>query len=124
MQPTINARGCGKRDSGMLSPKAEGVTASLQMTLHVLLTGGIRLHAIDSFIPWARGPQAAVCASRVASASEAADAVAVFCALPNATVTVHSTRCDDMVDQSRKPAKASTTSRIRRFPGRVKPASL
>ena len=78
---------------------------------------------MDSFMPWASGPQAVVCASRVASASEDAEAVAVFCAFANATVTVHSTLWDANVDQSRKLAKTSTTSRVRSFPGRVKSAS-
>jgi len=78
---------------------------------------------MDSSIPWARGPQAAVCASRVASASDAADAVAVFRAFPKATATVHSTCWEPRVDQSRNPAKATTTSRVRSFPRLVTPAS-
>jgi hypothetical protein len=45
-----------------------------------------------SSIPVASGPHAAVCASRVASGSEAADAIALFRVPPKATVTEHSTR--------------------------------
>jgi hypothetical protein len=45
-----------------------------------------------SSIPVASGPHAAVCASRVASGSDAADAVALFRVPPKVTVTEHSTR--------------------------------
>jgi anti-sigma factor (TIGR02949 family) len=83
---------------------------------HCRLTGGIRPQAIDSFMPCAMGPQAAVWASRVASASEAADAVAVFRLLLKATVTVHSTRWEERVDQSRKPPKASSTRSVSSLP--------
>lgn len=71
---------------------------------------------MDSFMPVTRGPQAVVCASRVASASEAAEAVAVFRVFLNATVTVHCTRWDERVDHSRKPPKARITSSVRTFP--------
>jgi len=90
-----------------------------QRLRHCRLTGGIRPHAIDSFMPFAIGPHAAVCASRVASVSEAAEAMALFCVLLKATVTEHSTRWDDRVDQSRKPAKATTANRVRSRPGLV-----
>jgi len=56
----------------------------------------------------------------VASASEAADAAAVFWAFPKATVTVHSTRWEPRVLQRRKAANASTASTVRSLPGRVK----
>jgi hypothetical protein len=72
-----------------------------------------------SFIPAASGPHAAVCASRVASGSEAADATALFRPPPKATVTEHSTLCDESVDQSRKAAKARSASSERTLPRAV-----
>jgi hypothetical protein len=75
------------------------------------LTGGVLPQAIRWSIPLVSGPQAAVWASRVASASEAADAVAVFSAPANATATVHSIRCELRVDQSRNAPKASKARR-------------
>jgi hypothetical protein len=45
-----------------------------------------------SFIPAANGPQAAVCASRTASGSEAAEAIALFWPPWKETVTEHSIR--------------------------------
>jgi hypothetical protein len=67
-------------------------------------------------MPRASSPQAAVCASRMASASEAAEAVALFRAFLKPTVTEHSTRWEERVDQSRNPAKASSTSTVRSLP--------
>jgi hypothetical protein len=76
-----------------------------------------------SFIPFASGPHAAVWASRVASASEAAEAVALFWCPLNATVTEHSTRWEERVDQRRNAAKATRTSSDRNLPGAVMFAS-
>jgi hypothetical protein len=59
---------------------------------HRRFTGGIRLQAILSFIPLARGPQAATWASRKASVSEAAEALPLPSDPWKARVTVHSTR--------------------------------
>jgi hypothetical protein len=75
--------------------------ASFQTGLHSFSTGGTRLQAMLSSMPWASGPHAAVCASRAASASEAAEAVPTFSLSRNATVTVHSTLWELRVDQSR-----------------------
>lgn len=74
-------------------------------------------------MPLAMGPQAAVWASRLASVSDAADAVAVFRASLKETVTVHSTCCEPKVDQSRNPAKASTARRVSSLPRWVNHAS-
>jgi len=43
-----------------------------------LTIGGVLSQAIDSFMPWAIGPQAVVCAERLASFAFAADASAQF----------------------------------------------
>jgi hypothetical protein len=56
---------------------------------------------MDSFIPFTRGPHAVVWADRVASASDAAEAVALLVPPPNVTVTSQVTCCDERVDQSR-----------------------
>ena len=66
-------------------------------------------------MPWARGPQAAVWASRRASARLPAEAVPLPRLPLNSTVAVHSTFWDARVDQSRKAPKAKT----RRMPTRV-----
>jgi hypothetical protein len=71
-------------------------------------------------MPLASGPHAAVWASRLASTSAAAEAVPLFCRPPKATVTEHSTRWDERVDQSKKAAKASTTKSERNLPRAVK----
>jgi hypothetical protein len=87
-----------------------------QMVRQWRLLGGVLLQAMLWSIPTANGPQAAVCASRLASASEAADAVASFRPPRNSTATEHSTRCEASVDQSRNAAKATSTTKERSFP--------
>jgi hypothetical protein len=92
-----------------------GEADPIQRLRQCRLTGGVLPQAILSFIPVANGPHAAVCASRAASGSEAAEAIALVCLPPKATVTEHSTRWDESVDQSRNAAKASNPSSDRNF---------
>ncbi len=101
-----------------------GKVEFLQRLRQRRLTGGILPQAMFSFMPRASGPQAAVCASRTASGSELAEAVALFWVPANATVTEHSTRWEARVDQSRKAAKASSTSIVRFLPRAVMLPSL
>jgi hypothetical protein len=100
-----------------------GEAELLQRFRQCRLMGGILLQAMLSFIPFASGPHAAVWASRVASGSEAAEAVALFWRPLNATVTEHSTRWEERVDQRRNAAKATSTSTDRNLAGAVMFAS-
>src|SRR5690242_7623020 len=84
-----------------------------------------------SSIEFVSGPQAVVCASRVASSSEAPEAVAVPVRPWNSTDTLHSARWLARVDQSRKATNPAMTSRatvlaravIREEPPEVAPCS-
>src|SRR5690242_18137318 len=82
------------------------------MVLQWRVAGGIRLHATRSFIEPVSGPQAAVWASRTASSSEAAEAVAVPCLPWYSTATLHWTCWLARVDQSRKATNPAMTSRV------------
>lgn len=76
--------------------------------LHSAVIGVELPQAMASFMPETRIPQAVVCAFRVASAFDAADAVAQFCRPLYATQMWHSLRWDASVDQRRYPKKART----------------
>jgi Putative zinc-finger len=103
-QPTSRVRG---EENG----RPEGQTVR-----HRRLRGGIRLQAIRSSMPWERGPHAAVCASRKASVSLAAEAVPLARAPLKETATVHSACWELNVDQRRKAVKARTSSSVASFP--------
>src|SRR6185503_5815840 len=110
-------QGCRQEDATDQQGERVGEAGrTLQRVRHCRLTGGILPQAIASFIPCANGPQAAVWASRVASDSVAAEAVALLRTSLKATVTVHSTRWEERVDQSRKPPKTRTASSVRSPP--------
>jgi hypothetical protein len=64
---------------------------------HCFWTGGVLLQAIDSFIPRAIGPHAAVRASRSAASVVAPEATAELRWPWNSTTTLHSTRWDERV---------------------------
>jgi hypothetical protein len=70
-------------------------------------TGRVLAQAIRSSMEAVTGPQAAVRASRSASALSAADAVPMLLAPRKSTVAVHSTRCDARVVQRRSVTNPS-----------------
>lgn len=90
------------------------VHAHSHFGLQLCSTTGRLPQAIDSFMPLVSGPQAVIWAERTASASVAADATAQLRPPANSTQARHSTTCDFIVDQARKPTRdrRATTVRI------------